>query len=216
LFLAVWISAVGLSAAESATPQSEAAPAVHSPESDRPMDAARPDSGAPAPRSDENDAPGVPPRPVLQAAGSVEVVVYKSKRLLAVYRDGAFEKEFRIVLGLVPNGRKRHANDARTPEGRYRVTGKRRHGKWQHFLALDYPNAKDRERYESEVRRGTIPDEDGKPFGIGGDIGIHGNDREKEQAEGVDWTKGCIALSAGDVEAVNALVPAGAAVWIVE
>jgi lipoprotein-anchoring transpeptidase ErfK/SrfK len=146
----------------------------------------------------------------------IQVVVYKAKRLLAVYRDGVFQREFRVVLGLVPAGRKRHANDARTPEGLYRITGSRRHDKWQHFLALDYPTAIDRERYELDVLRGAIPDDDGKPFGIGGDIGIHGNDREKDQQAGVDWTKGCIALSAADIEEVAASVPVGTPVWIVE
>jgi murein L,D-transpeptidase YafK len=146
----------------------------------------------------------------------VQVVVYKSRRLLAVYRNGAFEKEFRVLLGLAPDGHKRHAGDARTPEGRYRVTGKRRHDRWQHFLALDYPNARDRELYHAAVGRGAIPQENGKPFGIGGDIGIHGNDREEEQAAGIDWTKGCVAMSAADIDSLNALVPAGTEVWIVE
>ncbi len=146
----------------------------------------------------------------------VQVVVYKSARVLAVYREGVFEREYPVVLGLVPAGRKRHANDARTPEGLYHVTGKRRHDKWQHFLALDYPNPQDRERYDAAVRRGTIPDDGRKLFGIGGDIGIHGNDREMEQRAGVDWTKGCIALSAADIEQVSSLLPVGAEVWIVE
>jgi murein L,D-transpeptidase YafK len=146
----------------------------------------------------------------------VQVVVYKSKRLLSVYRDGVFQKEYRVVLGLVPDGRKRHASDARTPEGLYRVAGKRRHERWQHFLALDYPNAKDRAQYDSEVRRGAIPDDGGKPFGIGGDIGIHGNDRVAEQTAGIDWTKGCIAMSAADIQEINETVPVGAPVWIVQ
>jgi murein L,D-transpeptidase YafK len=173
------------------------------------VDAVRPAADAPA-TSRPREAP------VTEAWKGVEIVVYKSKRLLAVYRDGNFEKEFRVVLGLVPEGRKRFASDARTPEGLYHVTASRPHAKWQRFLALDYPNAEDRRRYATDVAHGRIPDLGGKPFDIGGDIGIHGNDREKEQAAGLDWTKGCIALAAGDIEAVAAMAPPGTPVWIVE
>jgi len=148
--------------------------------------------------------------------GAVQLVVYKSKRSLALYRSGSFEKEYPVVLGLVPQGRKRHANDARTPEGLYRVVGKRTHDRWQYFLALDYPNAEDRKAYADEIARGRIPDEDGRPFAIGDSIGLHGNDREAEQAKGVDWTKGCIALRAADVIELVARVPVGTPVWIVE
>jgi lipoprotein-anchoring transpeptidase ErfK/SrfK len=169
-----------------------------------------------APRPDSAVGNLVPPTSRAEAWSGIQIVVYKSERRLAVYRGGVFESELPVVLGLAPKGRKRHANDARTPEGLYRVVGKRRHDKWQHFLALGYPNASDRERYHADLRRGTIPDDRGVPFGIGGDIGIHGNDREADQAAGVDWTKGCVALSAADIEKLNELVPVGTPVWIVE
>lgn len=151
-----------------------------------------------------------------ELASPVQVVIYKSKRTLALYRAGVFDREFRIVLGLQPEGRKRHEHDARTPEGLYRIVGIRRHERWQHFLELDYPNADDRRSYAGGIRAGTIPDDDGAPFAIGGEIGIHGNDRAEEQAAGRDWTKGCIAMSAVDIEQVAAEVPVGTPVWIVK
>jgi len=159
-------------------------------------------------------ASGVP-SPDRDAKGQVQVVVYKSARTLAVYRDGDFDREYRVVLGLQPFGRKRHASDARTPEGLYHVIGKRPHARWQFFLALDYPNDTDRRIYADEVRAGKIPEESGAPFAIGGAIGIHGNDRTDEQQRGVDWTKGCVALSASDIAELEAVVPAGTPVWIV-
>src|SRR5262245_22321096 len=54
---------------------------------------------------------------------AVEIVIFKSTRTLALYRSGNFVKEFSVVLGLAPEGRKRHEDDARTPEGLYRVIG---------------------------------------------------------------------------------------------
>ncbi|MFN2376742.1 MAG: murein L,D-transpeptidase family protein [Candidatus Binatia bacterium] len=146
----------------------------------------------------------------------MQVVIYKASRTLALYRGGRFDKQYAVVLGLSPEGRKRHEGDARTPEGLYRVVGRREHAKWQYFLALDYPNEADRRAYDSEVARGRIPIEDGKPLGIGSAIGIHGNDRPAEQESGKDWTKGCIALGAEDARELAAAVPVGTPVWIVE
>jgi murein L,D-transpeptidase YafK len=153
--------------------------------------------------------------PQAEPWGPVQLVVYKSSRRLALYRDGSFEREFTVVLGMQPEGRKRHAHDARTPEGLYRVIGKSRHPRWQHFVALDYPNGKDREAYAAEVRAGRVPLEHEAPFGIGGEIGIHGNDRPDEQARGVDWTKGCVAMREQDIAAVAEAVGVGTPVWIV-
>lgn len=147
---------------------------------------------------------------------AVQLVVYKSQRRMALYRFGNFEKEFPVVLGLSPQGRKRHAHDARTPEGHYRIAGKRRDDRWQYFLSIDYPNGADRAAYEEEARSGRIPDENGKPFEIGGSLGIHGNDRADDQAGGEDWTKGCVALRKADIAEVAASVPVGTPVWIVE
>lgn len=157
-------------------------------------------------RSGEHDA----------AWGKAQIVVYKSRRTLALYRHGDFVKEFRVVLGLQPRGRKRHANDARTPEGLYHVVAAQRHPRWQWFLAIDYPNETDRCAYAREREAGRIPDEDGTPFAIGGSVGIHGNDRPEIQRSGTDWTKGCIAMEAADIGEVAQAAPPGTPVWIVE
>lgn len=150
------------------------------------------------------------------AWGKAQIVVYKSRRTLALYREGDFVKEFRVVLGLQPSGRKRHANDARTPEGLYHVVAAQRHPRWQWFLAIDYPNESDRRTYAKEREAGRIPDEDGAPFAIGGSVGIHGNDRPDVQRSRTDWTKGCIAMEAADIGEVAKAAPPGTPVWIVE
>jgi murein L,D-transpeptidase YafK len=175
-------------------------------------------AAADAARSSDNGSASisVAGAPKAAAWGPAQIVVFKSKRTLALYRGGDFAKEFRIVLGLQPEGRKRHAHDARTPEGLYRVSARNRHARWQWFLSIDYPNAADRRAYESAVRAGRIPDEDGSPFAIGGSLGIHGNDRAAEQEAGTDWTKGCIAMAAGDIAELASQAPVGTPVWIVE
>jgi lipoprotein-anchoring transpeptidase ErfK/SrfK len=156
-----------------------------------------------------------PATPATPPWGPVQIVVYKGKRSLALYRFGNFYREYPVVLGLNPEGRKRHANDARTPEGLYHVVRKRPHERWQYFLDIDYPNDRDRRIYAEEKNAGHIPDEDGSPFAIGGSIGIHGNDRADQQAAGIDWTKGCIALDPADIAEIEALTPVGTPVWIV-
>ncbi len=149
--------------------------------------------------------------------GPVQVVIYKSKRALAIYRFGNFYREYPVVLGINPLGRKRFMYDARTPEGRYHITDKRVHDRWQYFLAIDYPNDKDQQIYHEEVRRGLIPREDnGAPFPIGGSIGIHGNDKPDDQARGINWTQGCIAMQSPDIAEVYSLVTVGTPVWVVQ
>lgn len=156
-----------------------------------------------------------PATPAPAKWGPVQIVVYKARRSLALYRFGNFYREYPVVLGMNPEGRKRHAHDARTPEGLYHVVKKRPHERWQYFLDLDYPNDKDRRIYTEEKGAGRIPDEDGSPFAIGGSIGIHGNDRADQQAAGIDWTKGCVALEPADIAEIEALTPVGTPVWIV-
>jgi len=148
--------------------------------------------------------------------GPLQVVVFKGRRMLAVYRHGILEREYPIVLGIKPDGRKRFAFDARTPEGKYRITDKRPHERWQYFLAIDYPNDSDKAVYAQELARGIIPDVGGKPLDIGSGLGIHGNDRPQEQAAGIDWTKGCVAMSRDDIAALYAIVEVGTPVWLVE
>lgn len=151
------------------------------------------------------------------AWGPLQIVVYKSKRTLAVYRFGVFDREYPVVLGANPHGRKRFMYDARTPEGYYHISDKRTHERWQYFLALDYPNARDRQIYRDELERGLIPrEDDGSPFKIGGSVGIHGNDKPGEQENGVNWTQGCIAMRRADIAEIFAIVSVGTPVWVVE
>jgi murein L,D-transpeptidase YafK len=146
----------------------------------------------------------------------ITITVFKQKRELGVYQFGKLKHRYPIVLGRNPTGRKLYEGDMRPPEGFYRVTTKRDHPRWRHFIAIDYPNDTDRRAYQRAVKRNLIPLIKGEPLGIGGDLGIHGNDNRADQDSGVDWTRGCIAMDNDDLDKIHALVRRGTPVLILE
>ncbi|HJS21432.1 MAG TPA: L,D-transpeptidase family protein [Steroidobacteraceae bacterium] len=119
------------------------------------------------------------------------IVVHKSKRSLVLFREGAIVREYRVALGLDPNGPKEREGDFRTPEGRYRIT--RRNPQSDFFLSLQisYPNERDVARARREG------------WAAGGQIMIHGMPNRlkhpPEYYEKRDWTDGCIAVSNSDM-----------------
>ncbi len=148
--------------------------------------------------------------------GPLQLVLYKGRRTLVLYRYGELVKQYPVSLGFKPEGDKRFIYDARTPEGYYRITDKRPHPRWQYFLEFDYPNAWDRRRYAENVAAGTVPELNGEPFGIGGNLGIHGSDKPEAQSNGQDWTKGCIAMSPDDIRELHESVEIGTPLWLLE
>jgi len=135
------------------------------------------------------DAQPAIPAASLQPADTI--VVRKSARSLLLMHDGAVIGQYRIALGLDPNGPKEREGDFRTPEGRYRLI--RRNARSDFFLSIQisYPNERDVARAR---RQGWAP---------GGQIMIHGApNRPKyppEYYEQRDWTDGCIAVSNSDM-----------------
>jgi len=83
-------------------------------------------------------------------------------------------------------------------------------------MLLSYPNDVDRQRYAMELTEGHVPIIDGHPPGLGNAVGIHGTDREEQNARGVDWTWGCISLLNPHVEELYQTVPVGTPVKIEE
>jgi murein L,D-transpeptidase YafK len=145
---------------------------------------------------------------------SLALVVHKSRQLLSVYRKGTVTEQYAAVFGQQNHGDKLYEGDLRTPEGLYRIVGRRRHARWRYFLELDYPNERDRQRYRSNLHDDRIPVIRGKTLGIGGGIGIHGSDRPTEQHSGTNWTRGCIALTNDDVDEIRKLVKLGTPVLV--
>lgn len=140
--------------------------------------------------------------------GTTAIVVDKYHRRLTVYRRGLRVASFTVELGANGLERKAYSGDRATPEGRYRVTVKKRGSATIFYKALliDYPNPEDRARYRELARRGEVP----RGAGIGGLIEIHG-----EGGNGRDWTDGCIALTNQEMDQLYQMVSVGTRVTIV-
>jgi hypothetical protein len=150
--------------------------------------------------------PTLPPCPPPLPQGDWGIIVKKQKRKLELYQRCQLLKVFPIDLGENPKGPKLFQGDMRTPEGLYQVIEKKDWGQTKYYLAflLDYPNKRDRVRYDQALLKGTIP----KEIGIGGLIEIHG------EGKGLDWTQGCIALHNPHMQELFASIPVGTPVWI--
>lgn len=136
------------------------------------------------------------------------IVVAKEPRTLTVFVRGEAVKTYRIDLGFNWIADKLHAGDGATPEGRYRVVTRKANGQSIYYkaLLLDYPNAEDRAEYAQARRAGLVP----PATGIGSLIEIHG-----DGGRGVDWTRGCVAMTNPDIDDLWGRVAVGTPVTIV-
>jgi hypothetical protein len=130
-----------------------------------------------------------PPKPAPRA-GAYSLLVDKLNYRLELRSGGRAVKRYPIALGREPRRRKLHQDNASTPEGDYRITGRNPRSRFHKALDIDYPNEADRARYrraraQGRIRAGT---------GIGGEIQLHGG------GVGSNWTFGCIALRNADID----------------
>jgi murein L,D-transpeptidase YafK len=141
------------------------------------------------------------------------IVVDKECRTLNLYQYGHLVRSYAVVLGRQP-GRKLYEGDQRTPTGLYMIIDKDHHRRWSRFMLLDYPTGQDVRRYWQNVAAGAVPRRgEGYP-GVGGEVGIHGTDREAFNRVGINWTLGCISLFNLDVQELYAFVRVGTLVYI--
>jgi murein L,D-transpeptidase YafK len=162
-------------------------------------------------------APSPSPGAFAWAGGApYAVVVRKHEHTLTVYRGTEQLKVYPVVIGIAPSGPKTYRGDLRTPEGVYRIVGKRLHERWSRFMLLSYPNEDDLHRYAMALTDGRVPIIDGIAPGPGNAVGIHGTDRTDANVRGVDWTWGCISLLNPHVEELYDIVPVGTPVMIEE
>lgn len=140
------------------------------------------------------------------------VVVDKRKYELTVYDALGWFATYPVVFGNNTLADKKMEGDRNTPEGTFRIIGKRPHAKWDRFMSLDYPTSESLEKFNRRKERGEIP-AGARP---GGGIGIHGTwpnddfvvDKYK------NWTEGCISLKNRDVEDLYSYIPVGTPVTI--
>jgi len=136
------------------------------------------------------------------------IVVSKADRVLTLYKNGQKVLSYPVRLGFNGIREKRYQGDGATPEGRYRIAGKRGQGQTQFYraLLLDYPNEEDRRRFQSARRTGLIP----VSKGIGGQIEING-----VQNELMAQTLGCVMLENPQMVSLYDRVEKGTPVTIV-
>lgn len=144
--------------------------------------------------------------------GTISIIIDKSDYELNVYDDKGWYATYPVVFGNNSLADKKMEGDKNTPEGSFRINAKRVHEKWCRFLAIDYPTAADREKFNQRKQRGEIP----PSASIGGGIGIHGTwphedfiiDRYK------NWTLGCISMKNEDVTELYQYTGVGTTVTI--
>ena len=143
-----------------------------------------------------------------RSSGTTAFVVDKLNRKLYVYAGGKRVATYEAELGAKGLRQKMHAGDQATPEGRYRVSQVKGHGRTKYYRALliNYPNDEDRARYAWGKKVGQVP----ARAGIGSLIEIHG-----DGGQGRDWTDGCVALANKDMDEVFARARVGTPVTIV-
>lgn len=144
--------------------------------------------------------------------GTVYIIIDKSKYELSVYDDLGWYATYPVVFGNGSLADKKMEGDRLTPEGNYKVVSKRIHDKWDRFIALDYPNREDYDKFNRRKQRGEIP----SGARIGGGIGIHGTwPHDDYQVDAYkNWTDGCISLKNSDVEELYGYLPVGTRVTI--
>ncbi|MGD9183239.1 MAG: L,D-transpeptidase family protein [Desulfobacterales bacterium] len=135
-----------------------------------------------------------------------KVLIEKKERRLTLLSKGEVIKTYKIALGGDPVGPKERQGDNKTPEGTYIIDSRNSNSGYHLSLHISYPNEKDKMRAKD---LGVSP---------GGDIMIHGIKNGLAWVgalhAGIDWTKGCIAVTDKEMEEIYKLVPNGTIVEI--
>lgn len=144
--------------------------------------------------------------------GDVYIIIDKSEYELYVYDKKGWYATYPVVFGNNSLADKKMEGDKNTPEGKFRITSKRVHDKWNRFLSIDYPNKESWAKFNARKLRGEIP----STARIGGSIGIHGTwpneDFQIDQYR--NWTLGCISMKNRDVQELYSYIQVGTPVII--
>ncbi|HPF88290.1 MAG TPA: L,D-transpeptidase family protein [Candidatus Limiplasma sp.] len=135
----------------------------------------------------------------------MRVIIRKQERRLYLLDGQTVLLCAPVALGRHTLGKKQREGDGRTPEGTYHICLIKPNGKYGRSLGLDYPSPAD--AAAALQRRAIDPDtcqtiadaaaaHRRPPWGtpMGGEIYIHEGGVQR------DWTQGCIALNAEDMD----------------
>ena len=128
------------------------------------------------------------------------VTVYKSKRIMKLWRAGKAINTFEIELGDSPKGHKTTEGDEKTPEGKYVLDYKNAQSSYYKSMHISYPNSSDL----AQAKRRKVR--------AGGDIFVHGTPLQYSLFN--DWTDGCIALTNSNMDVFWERVKDGTLIYI--
>ncbi|MEA3032588.1 MAG: hypothetical protein QOH86_604 [Sphingomonadales bacterium] len=134
------------------------------------------------------------------------IVVEKSAHRLIALEQGRVIREIPVALGREPTGDKVRAGDDRTPEGVFPIVAHQPASAYHRALRLGYPTP-------TQLRLARIRGVD-----PGGDIMIHGLPNGMGWLgtwhRTIDWTRGCVAVTNGEMDWLYQAVPDGTPVEI--
>jgi len=145
-------------------------------------------------------------------ASAFKVVIKKSAYEMTLYDGKGWYGTYPVVFGNKSQDDKRMEGDRLTPEGHFKIIGKKVHKKWGKFLMLDYPTKESYEKFRMLKASGSIP----QKATIGGGIGIHGTRPSEEWVidKFINWTSGCISVRYSDMDELYDMLPIGTEVII--
>jgi len=152
----------------------------------------------------------MPGMPLPHAAATVSpverIVVYKSKKIMQLFKGDEVVRFYQVALGRNTSGPKQRAGDCRTPEGTYTIDCHKKDSKFYRALHVSYPNSQD---LAAAKNHGYSP---------GGYIMIHGLPKGFEDLADFhfkrNWTKGCIAVNNTEMDEIWRLVADGTPIII--
>lgn len=134
------------------------------------------------------------------------LVVLKREHTLTLYRDGKPLRTYKVALGRGGLKPKQNAGDNRVPEGVYKIVSHNPRSAFYRALRVGYPTAM---QVQASTAAGVDPGGDIMVHGIRNGLGWVGPLQRH-----IDWTKGCIALTDREMDAVWDAVPDGTPIEI--
>jgi murein L,D-transpeptidase YafK len=153
------------------------------------------------------------------------LVIEKAARTLHLYVGTTLDRSYPVALGRNWSADKAMEGDEATPLGEFYICSKNPRSKFFLSLCLSYPNAEDAARglaaglispgehadILAALREKRPPPQHTR---LGGEIYIHGQNPAPRPGEPKDWTRGCIALDNGAMQALYERIALGTPVLI--